>query len=397
MRKIIILLLIASFPLWATPSGQKATILGDYVNLRGVPTVNGDVVTVMRKNDRVAIIKRRDQMSQADGKSNYWYKIIHEKSGKQGWVFGSYLGLEIAAGGKNLILDRKIGPVSNSEIRGLAVSVSGAIYVVHQNSLSLSRDGGRIWQTLQPSVLGQRIGTIDSISLSGNSTIALGVKDGDGSGFWISQNNGQSWSRYRSSNGLNSDEVLDVAVLNQSTWLALTDEGPAITVDSGKTWTAVGGDEPGGDALKIAACPGSSTEIGFWITYEDGAAYARRANPASLIQGPGAEEVEDSGKATCSANGDLWAGGDDGVYLVSGPKYRHFESGDVNDLISVGPIVFVATEDGISYSADGGNGWSTFSSQQGLSDDDVSLVAWDSRSQKLYAVADDELFVLSLQ
>ena len=138
MRKIALLFVLSCFPLWANPSGQKARILGDYVNLRGVPTVNGDVVTVMKKNDRVSVIKRRNEMSQADGKSNYWYKIIHERTGKQGWVFGTYLGLEVAPGGKSLNLDRQIGPVGNSEIRMLEVSLDGTIYVVHNNSLSIS-------------------------------------------------------------------------------------------------------------------------------------------------------------------------------------------------------------------------------------------------------------------
>ncbi|MEQ8353545.1 MAG: SH3 domain-containing protein [Leptospiraceae bacterium] len=397
MRKIALLFVLSCFPLWANPSGQKARILGDYVNLRGVPTVNGDVVTVMKKNDRVSVIKRRNEMSQADGKSNYWYKIIHERTGKQGWVFGTYLGLEVAPGGKSLNLDRQIGPVGNSEIRMLEVSLDGTIYVVHNNSLSISKDGGAIWQTLEPTVLGQKIGTIDAIHTSGSNGIALGSTEGEGSGFWISHNGGQTWSRFRASNGLPSNEVKDVAILSSARWLALTEEGSVMTEDAGKSWKPLSGYDPGGDALALAVCSGSAGSVSFWVSFEDGVARALRSAPGQLSRLDSSDEIEDSPALACSSDGSVWAGGDDGIHLLNESGYRHFESGSVNDIIAVGTMVLVATDNGISFSTDQGTGWSSFTAEQGLADDEVDALAFDSRSLKLYVAADNKISVLSLR
>lgn len=70
-------------------SSELLTVLGDNVNVRSSPDKQANVLFQMDKGDRCTFVEKGN-IDQVKGDTEYWYKIEFE--GRQGWVFGKFLG-----------------------------------------------------------------------------------------------------------------------------------------------------------------------------------------------------------------------------------------------------------------------------------------------------------------
>jgi hypothetical protein len=72
----------------------QSVINDDYVNVRSVPSVSGEIVDRHDKGTRITVEGISEERSFIDGYSGYWFKIVNDK-GIKGWVFSKYIDHEI--------------------------------------------------------------------------------------------------------------------------------------------------------------------------------------------------------------------------------------------------------------------------------------------------------------
>lgn len=74
---------------------KRATLNDSQVRLRGIPTIQGNILRYLMKGETVAILSRQETEETIGGISNLWYKV-RCWDGQDGWVFGAFLDIAVA-------------------------------------------------------------------------------------------------------------------------------------------------------------------------------------------------------------------------------------------------------------------------------------------------------------
>lgn len=65
----------------------------DNVRVRVRPSIKADVVTALKKDEKIEILDKTDEKMKIDNMENYWIKI-KTKDGKYGWAYGEWIKIE---------------------------------------------------------------------------------------------------------------------------------------------------------------------------------------------------------------------------------------------------------------------------------------------------------------
>lgn len=89
MKKILTLIFLVPFLFFAQ---SELIVQGDVVNLRKIADVSGEVVTKVKRFDRLTIVET-GKVATVNGIKDNWYKVKTE-TGKIGYVFGHFTSLK---------------------------------------------------------------------------------------------------------------------------------------------------------------------------------------------------------------------------------------------------------------------------------------------------------------
>jgi hypothetical protein len=92
LKTFIAVLLFAALAALSVPAygADNATITGDGVALRRLPSRSAEALTVLKKGTRVELVAETNVIDTIDGTTSAWYQVSYGKS--SGFVFGKYIG-----------------------------------------------------------------------------------------------------------------------------------------------------------------------------------------------------------------------------------------------------------------------------------------------------------------
>ena len=70
-------------------AGETLRMIGDKVNMRSEPSLDGEILAQLRINEVFEIKGKTDATETIQTQTDYWYQI--EKDGKDGWIFGALI------------------------------------------------------------------------------------------------------------------------------------------------------------------------------------------------------------------------------------------------------------------------------------------------------------------
>lgn len=70
--------------------GEYLYITATKLNLRSKPSLEGKVITVLDKGDRVTFLEKSSETEYIDEVEDYWYRV-RTSEGDEGWLFGKYI------------------------------------------------------------------------------------------------------------------------------------------------------------------------------------------------------------------------------------------------------------------------------------------------------------------
>lgn len=70
--------------------GVEFFVDADRLNLRSKPNLDGKIITVLIKGDRVTFLEKSSYKDEIEGIEDYWYRVRTEV-GDEGWLFAGYL------------------------------------------------------------------------------------------------------------------------------------------------------------------------------------------------------------------------------------------------------------------------------------------------------------------
>jgi hypothetical protein len=109
LRVVIIPLILAALVTLSAPAfaAENATITGDDVRLRAMPSTSGAIVQVFKKGARVEVVSKTDFTDTIDGNAAPWYEATG--GGKTGFVYGKFIELDSGMAVEAVPLPRPIG------------------------------------------------------------------------------------------------------------------------------------------------------------------------------------------------------------------------------------------------------------------------------------------------
>lgn len=376
---------------------MRARINVPVLNVRSEASLHGSVIGTVKQNELVRILKRSENRTYVDNVSSYWYQIRF--GDKEGWVFGAFLNLNVEKGyiWRNQYLPRSAGIVVTSE---------GSALISAGNEFIVTSGPGSNLTTIAPRALGNTIGRINKMIVSGPVIwLAAGGSMGGstGGGIWKTTNNGRSWAQYTTAQGLASNDVNTLVLDKEMLW-AGTVRGLSVSKDQGKTWKRYGPEDP---ALVVTALAVAGNRVfvgtpnGLYILDEkSGCLFGGEAKSWVRI-GKGQPNLgEEILSLHLTPAGKLYVGTNAGLALIDVNKTEQWSAigGEtrVNAVIvDNANRILVATNNGLNISTDNGDSWSSHTRKSGLAGEAILDVGVSASSGIVWVVIRNHGFAYS--
>jgi photosystem II stability/assembly factor-like uncharacterized protein len=363
------------------------------LNVRNIAASGGDVISTLKRGDQLDVIDRSANESTEDGLTDYWYKISLPKK-KTGWVFGGFITFEMNVEGG--LRWKTVNPGSGQKFSGIVVSTSGEIVAATNNgNIHISSDRGKTWKKLVPQALGTNIGKVNKLILI-NKEIWVAASGDTGGGVWKTANVGKSWAQFGTAQGLNSNNVNDLAFSKDGSVVVATDKGMSQTKDGGQSWTSnVNGEELNKKVLSVAVSADgkvfAGTSEGLYAFIEGEKLFGGTSFSWDRI-GKGQPNMGDSiNSIGITPTGDVYVGSELGVSKGktsdlkkwSGIGGRSF----VNAIYMDANRVIIGTDNGLNISTDNGMSWITYKKENGLASNKVDAISVNMNDKVIWTIS----------
>jgi len=396
LSTILTCLTIISFAIAQTDfQPTQGKITASTVNIRNIPSAGGVNIGTLKRSDVVNVIGRSQNKSEIEGKEDYWYKIQFNDGKKTitGWVFGGFISFELNL--ESGLRWKSATPSPGASLTAISTDTNGNIYAgTSSGDLFISFDYGKSWRKVVPQALGVSIGHIKKIVIDDNMILIASKGDKNG-GIWKSTNNGASWSQFTTSQGLPSNEVVDIAIAPNKYIYAITSDKICVSNDGCANWKILDDSGLKGKYNVIAIDRSGIVFVGTnkgafkmkklidvfgkedtsWIAVGQkspnmGEVYAIAINPHANEIYVGCNKGLNKSNLD---NLDSWQG-------IGGQSI-------INDImIEPDGRTSVATEYGLNISIDNGASWVTYKSENGLSNNYVYRIALHSKNKSIWLI-----------
>ncbi len=389
---VLTLICVTGLAAEAFQPGQ-AKITASVLNVRNIASSGGQIVASVRRGDLVNVIERSVNTATVDTITDYWYKIALP-AGRTGWVFGGYISFEVNL--ESGLRWHSLQPSGSEIFTGAAFFSTGEFIAgTLSGNLFITADRGKTFRKIVPQALGNSLGNIHKIVAKGNE-IWIAAGGGEQGGVWRTTNNGASWTQFTADQGLTSNEVNDLAIMEDgSVWVA-TDAGISYTKDQGSTWLQYGPTLfQAGKTLCVAVLSASGT---VFAGTESGV-FVLRDEDRSSKKTAGWFRLGSSGRSEAkilslllTPQGDLFAGTSRGLMKTqaASPSVWAAIGGEVgvNHVFrDVSGRIIVCTDNGLNISLDHGSSWVTYKKEHGLAANIVLQAVVSPKEKTIWTIS----------
>lgn len=293
--------------------------------------IDNNVIGVYASGDNI-YVATSSGLSISNNSGSSWNSYTYQVGGWANGVYAAGSTIYVATGTLGLAITKDNGKTWSyySTAQGLSNNIqmvygSGKnVYVVYDDGLSVSRDGGTTWSNIRKNIAAVYVLGANVYAASTYTALNDGA-------LFISSDDVATWSSYTPQNGLGSNWVNDVYVSGNSIYAPTTLGGLSISQDNGATW------------ITYTDKQGLIGTIINSVKVLDGAIYASSATVAG-------------GVAVSTNGGSNW-----NQYSTS----QWLGSSSVWGLYILAGSVYAATNNGLSVASNSGASWSNHNISQG--------------------------------
>ena len=269
------------------------------------------------------------------------------------------------------------------------IAVQNDLYMIYNNSLVLSQDGGQTWQNIT--------GTLDNfwsldLCADSNGTIYLGVSQNYKYKIFFTTDKGENWNRIE---GWPSDSYFSHMTVNETGYLyvgAIADARGDLFLsrDTGKTWIRIDNDHIL-DFYRTSTLFTLDSNIVLWGRFEEYGLGILYPSAALLSRNNGATWTELPFKGArqfyIDSTGNLYAASDDGLFISpdSGETWTKIKDNAVSTITTINDSLIFAGS-----SSNNGNLWK--STDNGSSWEPLTIESYPEPSiRDFYLTSSDEV------